>query len=168
MALNASTTLPYDVAAVTGVFTDEAFLKHVSEHVGGTLKSVTVDGDTLSAFTLTAVRTLPTRRLPEMARKFVGDSLTVTQTEQWAAPLADGSRTATITMTIAGVPVTVDAEQLLVSVGTDTRVDLTGTVSSSIPFMGSKIASAAEPMIGKALNLQASEAGKWLERRTAE
>ncbi|MHA7141719.1 MULTISPECIES: DUF2505 domain-containing protein [unclassified Arthrobacter] len=165
MALNASTTLPYDAATVTGVFTDEAFLKHVSEHVGGTLKSVTVDGDTAAAFTLTAVRTLPTKRLPEMARKFVGDSLTVTQTEQWAAPLPDGSRVAKITMTVAGVPLTVDAEQRLVAVDAATRVELTGTVSSSIPFMGAKIASAAEPMIGKALNLQASEASKWLERR---
>lgn len=165
MALNASTTLPYDAATVTGVFTDEAFLKHVSEHVGGTLKSVTVDGDTAAAFTLTAVRTLPTKRLPEMARKFVGDSLTVTQTEQWAAPLPDGSRVAKITMTVAGVPLTVDAEQRLVAADAATRVELDGTVSSSIPFMGSKIASAAEPMIGKALNLQASEASKWLERR---
>ena len=165
MALNASTTLPYDAATVTGVFTDEAFLKHVSEHVGGTLKSVTVDGDTASAFTLTAVRTLPTKRLPEMARKFVGDSLTVTQTEQWAAPLPDGSRVAKISMSVAGVPLSVDAEQRLVAVDAATRVELTGTVSSSIPFMGSKIASAAEPMIGKALNLQASEASKWLERR---
>ncbi|GAA1119985.1 DUF2505 domain-containing protein [Arthrobacter flavus] len=165
MALNASTTLPYDAATVTGVFTDEAFLKHVSEHVGGTLKSVTVDGDTAAAFTLTAVRTLPTKRLPEMARKFVGESLTVTQTEQWAAPLPDGSRVAKITMTVAGVPLTVDAEQRLVAADAVTRVELNGTVSSSIPFMGSKIASAAEPMIGKALNLQASEASKWLERR---
>lgn len=167
MALNASTTLPYDTATLTGVFTDEAFLKHVSEKVGGTLKSVTVDGDTSAAFTLTAVRTLPTKRLPEMARKFVGESLTVTQTEHWTAPATDGSRTAKVTMTVAGVPVTVDAEQRLVAAGTDTRVDLTGTVSSSIPFMGSKIASAAEPMIGKALNLQATEARKWLESRQA-
>lgn len=164
MALNASTTLPYDAATVTGVFTDEAFLKHVSEKVGGTLKSVTVDGDTSAAFTLTAVRTLPTKRLPDMVRKFVGDSLTVTQTEHWSAPAPDGSRSAKVTMTVAGVPVTVDAEQRLVAAGTDTRVDLDGTVSSSIPFMGSKIASAAEPMIGKALNLQATEARKWLER----
>lgn len=167
MALNASTTLPYDAATLTGVFTDEAFLKHVSEKVGGTLKSVTVDGDTSAAFTLTAVRTLPTKRLPEMARKFVGESLTVTQTEHWTAPATDGSRTAKVTMTVAGVPVTVDAEQRLVAAGADTRVDLTGTVSSSIPFMGSKIASAAEPMIGKALNLQATEARKWLESRQA-
>ncbi len=165
MALSASTTLPYDVATVTDVFTDEAFLKHTSEHVGGELKSLTVDGDTSAAFTLTVVRMLPTTRLPEFARKFVGDSLTVTQTENWAAPLADGSREATMSITIAGVPVSADAVQRLVAEGTSTRVDVEGNVSSSIPFMGAKIADAAEPLIGKALNIQAAQAKSWLENR---
>ncbi|GAB3538243.1 hypothetical protein GCM10027403_24170 [Arthrobacter tecti] len=165
MALSASTTLPYDVATVTDVFTDEAFLKHTSEHVGGDLLSLTVDGDTAGAFTLTAVRTLPTTRLPEMARKFVGETLTVTQTEHWAAPAADGTREAKVAMSVSGVPVNVDAVQRLVAEGTSTRVDVAGNVSSSIPFMGSKIADAAEPMIGKALNIQASQAKSWLENR---
>lgn len=165
MALSASTTLPYDVATVTGVFTDEAFLKHTSEQVGGELTSLTVDGDTSAAFTLTAVRTLPTKRLPDFARKFVGETLTVTQTERWAAPLADGSREASVAITIAGVPVTADAVQRLVAEGTSTRVDVEGNVKSSIPFMGAKIAGAAEPMIGKALNLQATAAKNWLENR---
>lgn len=165
MALSASTTLPYDVATVTSVFTDEAFLKHTSEHVGGELKALTVDGDTSAAFTLTAVRTLPTTRLPDFARKFVGESLTVTQTENWTAPLADGSREAKLSITIAGVPVSADAVQRLIAEGTSTRVDVEGNVSSSIPFMGAKIADAAEPMIGKALNLQATQAKNWLENR---
>ncbi|MEC5200190.1 hypothetical protein RCH21_002433 [Arthrobacter sp. PL16] len=163
MALNASTTLPYDPATVLGVFTDEGFVRHMSEHVGGTLESLTVDGDTGGAFTLTAVRTMPTGRLPDMARKFVGETLSVTQTEQWSAPTADGSREATLQMTVAGVPLTVAAVQRLIAQGTDTVVDLQGNVSSSIPFLGSKIAGAAEPMIGKALNVQAAEARTWLE-----
>ena len=165
MALSASTTLPYDVQTVTDVFTDEAFLKHTSEHVGGELTSLTVDGDTSAAFTLTAVRALPTKRLPEFARKFVGESLTVTQTEQWAAPLPDGSREAQVSISIAGVPVSADAVQRLIAEGTSTRVDVEGNVSSSIPFMGAKIADAAEPMIGKALNIQAAQAKSWLENR---
>lgn len=165
MALNASTSLPYDVVTVTNTFTDEGFVKHTSEHVGGSLVSLTVDGDTAAAFTLTAVRTLPTARLPEMARKFVGETLTVTQTERWAAPSPDGSREAKVSMSIANVPVSVDAVQRLVAQGTGTRVEVDGKVTSSIPFMGSKIADAAEPMIGKALNMQASQARTWLESR---
>lgn len=165
MALSASTTLPYDVATVTDVFTDEAFLKHTSERVGGELKSLTVDGDTSAAFTLTAVRTVPTTRLPDFARKFVGDSLTVTQVENWGAPLPDGSREAQVSLSVSGAPVSVTAVQRLIAEGTSTRVDVEGNVSSSIPFMGAKIADAAEPFIGKALNIQAAEAKNWLENR---
>lgn len=163
MALNASTTLPFDAETVLGVFTDEAFVRHMSEYVGGTLESLTVDGDTASAFTLTAVRTMPTQKLPDMARKFVGETLSVTQIEHWSAPQADGSRQADLTMTVANVPLNVTAVQRLVAQGGETVVDLQGTVSSSIPFLGGKIAGAAEPMIGKALNVQATEARKWLE-----
>ena len=107
MALNASTTLPYDTHTVLGVFTDEGFVRHMSEYVGGALESLTVDGDTAGAFTLTAVRTMPTNRLPDMARKFVGETLSVTQTEHWEAPAADGSRAASLEMTVAGVPLNV-------------------------------------------------------------
>jgi hypothetical protein len=164
MALNASTTLPFDAATVLGVFTDEGFVRHMSEYVGGTLESLTIDGDTASAFTLTAVRTMPTNKLPDMARKFVGETLSVTQIEHWSAPEADGSRTADLTMTVANVPLNVTAVQRLVAQGAETVVDLQGSVSSSIPFLGGKIAGAAEPMIGKALNVQATEARKWLER----
>ena len=163
MALNASTTLPFDVGTVLGVFTDEGFVRHMSEYVGGTLESLTVDGDTASAFTLTAVRTMPTSKLPDMARKFVGETLSVTQIERWSAPQADGSRQADLTMTVANVPLNVTAVQRLVAQGTETVVDLQGNVTSSIPFLGGKIAGAAEPMIGKALNVQATEARKWLE-----
>lgn len=165
MALNASTTLPYDPATVLAVFTDEGFVRHMSEFAGGTLESLIVDGDTAGAFVLTAVRTMPTDRLPDMARKFVGETLSVTQTEHWEAPAADGSRQAALEMTVAGVPLNVSAVQRLMTQGTDTVVDLRGKVTSSIPFLGGKIAGAAEPMIGKALNVQAVEARKWLESR---
>lgn len=165
MALNASTTLPHDVRTVTETFANEDFLRSVSEHVGGSLVSVTVDGDITGAFVLTAVRTLPTDRLPDIAKKFVGASLTVTQTENWAAPAADGSREASVDLSVGGVPLKVNAVQRLVPVAEGTRVDVDGKVSSSIPFLGDKIAKQAEPMIGKALTIQASQAGKWIESR---
>ncbi|MCC3266551.1 DUF2505 domain-containing protein [Arthrobacter gengyunqii] len=167
MALNASTTLSHDVRTVTDTFANEDFLRSVSAHVGGSLVSATVEGDTAGAFVLIAVRTLPTDRLPDIAKKFVGATLTVTQKENWAAPAADGSREAGIELSVGGVPLKVNATQRLVAVGEGTRVDVDGKVSSSIPFLGDKIAKQAEPMIGKALTIQAGQAGKWIESRKA-
>jgi hypothetical protein len=65
-------------------------------------------------------------------------------------------------MKVAGAPVDVNAVQKLVAEGDSTRVDLNGDVKSSIPFLGGKIAAAAEPMLGKALNIQAQQAEAWI------
>ncbi|AOT03846.1 DUF2505 domain-containing protein [Arthrobacter sp. U41] len=163
MALSASTNLPHSVDRVTAVFVNEDFLRHTSELVGGTLESFAVDGDTAGAFSTTTVRTIPTTRMPDMARKFVGESLTVTQLDSWDAPGADGSRLSNITLKVSGAPLDVNAVQRLVSVGGHTRIELEGTVTSSVPFLGGKIAEAAEPMVGKALNIQSTQAQAWLE-----
>jgi hypothetical protein len=165
MALSASTALSHPVAEVVETFTSEDFLRHISEMVGGSLVSVDRDGETAGAFTLKVVRNIPTTRLPEIARKMLGEFLSVTQTENWQAPEADGSRTVDIDVKIAGAPVDVDAVQKLVAVGGNTRVDLEGKVSSGIPFLGGKVASAAEPMLGKALKIQATQAEAWIAGR---
>lgn len=163
MALSASTTLPHSVDRVAAVFVNEDFQRHTSELVGGTLESFTIDGDVAGAFSTTSVRTLPTTRLPEIARKFVGERLTVTQLETWEAPAADGSRTSSISLKIAGAPLDVSAVQKLVTEGSGTRIDLEGSVTSSVPFLGGKIADAAEPIVSKALNIQSQQAQAWLE-----
>lgn len=163
MALSATTTLPHAVDSVAAVLVNEDFQRHTSELVGGTLESFAVTGDIAGAFSTTSVRTLPTTRLPEIARKFVGENLTVTQVENWEAPSADGSRQSNISLKIAGAPVDVSAVQRLVAEGGNTRIDLEGNVTSSVPFLGSKIAAAAEPMVAKALNLQSKQAQAWLE-----
>jgi len=162
MALAASTTLSAPAQRVTDVFTNEDFIKHVSFTVGGELKSYEISGPTTGAFTTKTVRTLPTTRMPDIARKVVGDTLTVTQLEEWDAPAADGSRSNRITLTVAKAPLDVTAVQKLSASGESTLVELTGEVKSSIPFLGAKIAGAAEPVIGKALNLQATLAQEWL------
>ncbi len=165
MSLNASTALPYSVDKVLGAFTNEDFVRHTSKLVGGSLTSFSLSGNVAEAFELTVVRTLPTGWLPEMARKFVGETLNLTQVEKWSAPAADGSRSADMSMSVAGVPISAKALQRLVPEAAGTRVELTGEVSSGIPFLGGKIASMAEPMIGKALNMQSRQAQAWLEKQ---
>ncbi|WP_255557299.1 DUF2505 domain-containing protein [Paeniglutamicibacter sp. Y32M11] len=132
--------------------------------VGGKLKSFEVSGDTANAFTLTTVRTLPTDRAPEIARKFVGQSVEVTQVESWSAPAADGSRDATLKLTVGSLPVSVAGTESLRPTAAGATLGVEATVSSSIPFVGGKIASAAEPFISKALKLQGAKVTSWIER----
>lgn len=164
MALNASTDLSYSPDEVLATLTDRGFAEHITAIVGGTLKEFTLTGDTAGAFELRTVRAVPTDRAPEMARKFVGATVDVTQKENWSAPAADGSRSAQVAITVAGIPVNVAATERVEAATSGSRLTLDGQVSSSIPFLGGKIASAAEPFIGKALKLQADQLVAWNTR----
>lgn len=164
VALNASTDLSYSPAEVLNTLTDRGFAEHITAIVGGTLKDFTLTGDTAGAFELKTVRAVPTDRAPEMARKFVGATVDVTQTETWSAPGADGSRSAQVAVSIAGIPVNVAATERVDATAGGSRLTLDGQVSSSIPFLGGKIAAAAEPFIGKALKLQADQLVVWNTR----
>ncbi len=164
MALNATTDLIHAPEAVIATLADRDFAEHLTGLVGGTLKSFEVAGDTAAAFTLTTVRTLPTDRAPEIARKFVGQTVDVTQVESWSAPAADGSRQATLKVTVGSLPVSVAGTESLKATDGGSALGVEATVSSSIPFVGGKIASAAEPFISKALALQGAKVSSWIER----
>ena len=164
MALNATTDLTHAPDAVIATLADRDFAEHLTGLVGGELKSFEVSGDTAAAFTLTTVRTLPTDRAPEIARKFVGQSVEVTQVESWSAPAADGSREATLKVTVGSLPVSVSGTESLRATEAGSALGVDATVSSSIPFVGGKIASAAEPFISKALSLQGAKVSSWIER----
>ena len=164
MALNATTDLIHAPEAVIATLADRDFAEHLTGLVGGTLKSFEVSGDIAAAFTLTTVRTVPTDRAPEIARKFVGQTVDITQVESWSAPSADGSRQATLKLTVGSLPVSVAGTASLNATDAGSALGLEATVSSSIPFVGGKIASAAEPFISKALALQGAKVSSWIER----
>ena len=164
MALNASTQIAHPADQVIATLADRGFAEHLTSLANGTLQDFTVSGDTSGAFTLTTVRAMPTDRVPDIARKFVGASIQVTQVEQWSAPDAAGNRSASVKIDVAGVPVSVSGSEKLTAQGDTTEFAIEGKVSSSIPFIGGKLASAAEPYLGKALNLQASQVNAWLSK----
>lgn len=164
MAVTASTTVPATVEQVVATFADEAFVRHVAQRAGATLESFEVSGETAGAFTVTTVRAMPADRLPDVAKRFVGSSVHLTQTDAYEAPAADGSRTVRSDIQVASLPVSGSAEQSLRPQGGQTEVHVECTVEANIPFVGKKVAAAAEPYVSKALSLQSREAEAWLAR----
>lgn len=165
MAVTASTTVPAPVDQVVTTFADEAFVRHVAEKAGATLESFEVSGETSGAFTVTTVRAMSSERLPDVARKFVGPSVHLTQTDAYEAPAADGSRLVRSDIKVASLPVSGSADQTLRPLGEQTEVHVDCTVEANIPFIGPKVAAAAEPYVSKALSLQSQEAEAWLGNR---
>ncbi|GGG43308.1 hypothetical protein GCM10011374_02100 [Kocuria dechangensis] len=164
MAVTASTVVTAPVQQVVVTFTDEEFIRHVAHRAGATLESVDVDGDVTADFKVTTVRAMSADRLPEMARKFVGSSVRLTQVDSYSTPDADGLRIVSTEIKVAALPVSGTATQTLTPQGEHTEVHVDCVVEANIPFVGKKIAAAAEPFIGKALSLQSREASAWLAR----
>lgn len=162
MAVNAQQTISAPVQKVIDTFTDEAFNRHVAQRGGATFVSQQIDGDTAGAFTVTTVRSMGADKLPEMAQKFVKNGLTITQVDTWSGPRENGSRDIQTEVSVGSLPVSGSGTQKLTPRGESTEVTVDITVKSSIPLVGAKLASAAEPFVGKALSLQSREANNWI------
>lgn len=168
MAFKESTTVARPPADVFEALAGEDFNRKVTEGLGGELVAFERQGEPTGPVSVTMVRSVPVHRLPEsvqkFAGKFLGDKLSIEQQENWSAPAADGSRTGQLVITAAAAKATATAEQRLVPTGTGTEVQVDGYVECRIPLVGSKLAQAAEPRIGKVLARQSREVTAWLAR----
>lgn len=165
MAVTASTTVPAPLDQVVVTFSDEEFIRHVTHRTGATLESMEITGDRQAQFAVTTVRTMTADRLPEMARKFVGSTVRLTQVDTYHTADTDGIRVVRTEISVGALPVSGSATQTLTPQGGSTDVHVHCTVTANIPFVGKRVAEAAEPFIGKALSLQTREAQAWLAKR---
>ncbi|MDO5619072.1 DUF2505 domain-containing protein [Kocuria sp.] len=162
MAVSAEQTVNAPVEKVVQTFLDESFNRHVAERGGAKLTSFEVSGDTSGPFTVTSVRTMGADKLPDMAKKFIKDGLSITQVDSWDAPEADGSRNIRTKVTVGGMPANGEGTQRLQAKGEQTSVSVDLSLNVKIPLVGGKLAATAEPYVGKALSLQAREADTWI------
>ena len=111
--------------------------------------------------TVVTHRTMSTASFPSQFKSMIGESLQITETQEWGAPDADGVREAQLTVAIAGVPIaltgTITASPG--ASGQDTVMDVAGNLKARIPLIGGKIEQAAAPAIVSAVRSE-SETGK--------
>lgn len=154
---------PSDVAAMLA---DPGFSEQVSTRMGASSARVDVDGQFQGAFTVTTVRTLPTDSFPDIARKFVGESVDVRQVDAWQAPNHDGARAGTITVEIVGAPLRLSGRMSLAAKaqgtgGISTVETIDGELKASVPLIGGKLEKAAEPAIRGAIRQQTKVGTAW-------
>ncbi|WGW10679.1 DUF2505 domain-containing protein [Saxibacter everestensis] len=143
--------------SVAALLAEPSFHEEVCRRTGSTNFSVSVDGSPETGdFTVSVNREASTAQLPDFARKFVGETIKVTQREFWTRAGADGSRTAEVDITLSGVPLKISASESLRPDSDGTIHAYAGELTSSMPFMGAKIESAAERVLRKALKEQES------------
>ncbi len=144
MQLNETLSYAAGPDAVFDMLCDRAWREQVCELAHAKSFDVTVDriGETA---VIVVERVMPAE-VPDAIRKFLGDTITVKQTERWGAADPDGTRRATVEVHIAGQPASMEGTSVLRGSDTSTMT-VQGDVRVKVPLFGRKI----EPEVAKAI-----------------
>ncbi|HVG88971.1 MAG TPA: DUF2505 domain-containing protein [Gaiellales bacterium] len=146
---------------VFAMLSDEGFQDRKAEATGALSHSVSITtrGDHT---VIVSKRAMPTDKLPDFVKSFVGKELHLTETSDWGPAAADGSRRGRLTVTVGGAPITLDATLSLAPSGQGTRELVEGDLTAKVPLLGGKIEQAAAPAIEAAIHVERSTGATWL------
>ncbi|HEV7172734.1 DUF2505 domain-containing protein [Pedococcus sp.] len=113
---------------------------------------------------ITTERVLPSDDLPDFARSMVGDTLKVTETQDWGPASDDGSRQGTVEMGVTGAPISLKGTLALRPNGDGTVETLDSELKAKVPLVGGKIEKAAAHPIEEAIAIEHQTAVEWLKR----
>lgn len=154
----------YPTATVEQVYalaTDAEFRGAVCEATNALDYDVEVAEHDDGTAAVTVCRTMPAD-VPDLVKKFVGQTVDVVQTEQWGAPDDTGNRRADLLVQIKGQPAKMTGTVTTETVGAGARTSIRGDLKVSMPFVGKKI----EPEIAKgilaAIEKEQVTADEWL------
>ena len=149
---------------VYALLTDQAFQEAKCEAttVGGPF-TAGIDGSRSGA-RVTTQRELPTDDLPDVARSFVGEHLTIIEVLEWSAAADDGSREAVVDMHVKGAPLTLKGTVRIRPSASGTVETLDAELKANVPFIGGKIEQASAGPIRTAIDIEFRLLREWLAR----
>ena len=148
--------LAYDApaAAVAAMLDDPAFREAVLERQHVLRGSVDIDGDVVR---IEQVRSADD--IPSFARTFVGDEITIVQTETWTSPTS-----ADVALAIPDKPGEAGGSLTLTESGGTTTETVDLQITVRLPLVGGKIETMIADMIGTALDREHAVGVEWLAR----
>ncbi|MBM6404385.1 DUF2505 domain-containing protein [Phycicoccus sp. CSK15P-2] len=141
-------------ADVYAVLTDQAFQESKCEATtdGGAHEvEVTESG---AGHRVRTSRRMSAAGLPDVARSFVGETLTIVEVYDWGAPGPDGGRQALVDLHIQGAPLTLKGTLRLEPDGDGSIELLDADLKANVPFVGGKVEKAAAGPIGAAIDTE--------------
>jgi hypothetical protein len=109
-------------------------------------------------------RELPSDGLPDVAKSFVGDHLTVIEVHDWSGPAADGSRESALDIHVKGAPLTIKGTLRLEPSGAGTAEVLDAELKANVPLIGGRLEKAAAAPINTAIEIETRLLREWLAR----
>jgi hypothetical protein len=148
---------------VFAMLADEDFQNHKCAATGSRRHAVSIwvrDDRTV----IVSTRDMPSDGFPSFVKSMVGETLAVTETQDWGPPGADGVRHGRLSVAIEGAPVELHAVLSLAMGGEGTVETIEGDLKARIPLIGNKIEQAAAPAIQSAIRVESKTGKAWLER----
>jgi hypothetical protein len=110
------------------------------------------------------VRRVMPARVPDLVRRFVGETLAIDQVEQWSAPGPTGARTAAVNVTVKGQPATMTGSIGLSPAAGGTTELVTGEVRVAIPLLGRQVEPEIVKVIESALRIEQRVGQEWIRQ----
>ncbi|HIT75395.1 MAG TPA: DUF2505 domain-containing protein [Candidatus Avipropionibacterium avicola] len=136
------------------MLTDQGYLEQVCVASHALSYECSVQGSTTRSR-----RELPA---PEQARKFTGASLTIVEEVAWGDADPQGARTARLTLSVPGQPMTMTGTASLAPGGAGSVVSVAADLKVNIPLLGKKLEQSAAPAILEGLKIQEDVGKDWL------
>ncbi|UQX89110.1 DUF2505 domain-containing protein [Jatrophihabitans telluris] len=161
MKLSETTTSDVTVEQAFSAHTEQSVREQACKESGALSWEVTIApvGDVTR---IQVDRVMPPA-VPDFVKKFLGETISVRQVEEWSAPASDGGRTATVKVTIQGQPASMVGTAVLKPQGTGSVEIVEGDVKVAVPFLGKKIEPEIVKVIAAALKIEQRVGVEWIK-----
>jgi hypothetical protein len=133
-----SCVLPADAATVIAAISTEAYLRYRYADVSLHEFRIEISQDDASGFACVVTRRGSTAKLPGMVRKLAGDSLTMTQSQDWDRKTHPYQ--GRLNMALEGIPGHINTRMSLVDNGDgSSTLQVRGEMEARIPLFGGQI-----------------------------
>lgn len=158
--LDFSQTYDAQPSTVRAMITDAEFINLRATKTGSTTVDSEVINEPGGGTTVVVTRTMPAN-VPSYAKSFVGETLTITERQEWALPAADGTGTAVATAELSA-PLAFTGSMSITTDGSITTVRTFGEYKASVPFVGGKVEEMAKEQTVRYLTKEQEIGRDWL------
>lgn len=145
---------------VRAMLIDEKFVTFRAENTGAISSTSSVTPGADGSCTVVSARVLPAN-VPSYAVKMIGETITVTETQNWPGFSAGGTSTVPVKVEFSA-PISFSGTVTVAPAGDGTEVTVTGTFKASIPFVGGKVEQLAKETTEKYLGKENVLGTRWL------
>jgi uncharacterized protein DUF2505 len=151
------------VDAVVAMLFDPDFRTAVCKATMAISSEVDIQSKPDGGAVVTVSRTMPAEG-PDFVRRFVGETIQLSQSETWAPDDGSGVRRADFTLSVVGQPATMTGTIVVAETADGARELVRGSLKVSVPFFGGRIEAEVAKALAAAARVEQRTGREWLAR----